>query len=211
MKTYHKIQTVFLRDPDNKYKTLLEGQFSRQEFEYLANNQWEFTEKVDGTNIRVMWDGSTVKFGGKAENTQLHVNLVQHLRDTFTDEIMGKVFGFDANVLLYGEGCGAGIQKHGDNYYGDTRFVLFDVEVGDWWLRRMDVDDVALKLGIPKVPVVGQGTLADMVGLVSSGFESAWGPFRAEGVVARPVTELFARDGERIITKLKAKDFAENV
>ena len=48
MKEYHKIQTVFMRDLENRYKTLLEGQFSLPEFEYLANNEWAFTEKVDG-------------------------------------------------------------------------------------------------------------------------------------------------------------------
>ena len=55
METYHKIQTVWLRDPDNRYKTLLEGQWATPEFEYLANNEWTFTEKVDGTNVRVMF------------------------------------------------------------------------------------------------------------------------------------------------------------
>lgn len=27
------------------------------EFDYLKDNTWIFTEKVDGTNIRIMWDG----------------------------------------------------------------------------------------------------------------------------------------------------------
>jgi len=111
MNTYHKIQTVFKRDPDNNYKTLLEGQFSRPEFEYLADCVWVFTEKVDGTNIRVMWDGVKVIFGGKTDNAQLHAQLVQHLRDTFTEDLMMEAFGAEGNVCLYGEGYGAGIQK----------------------------------------------------------------------------------------------------
>ena len=45
---YPKIQTVYLRDPETKYRTLLEGQFALPEFEYLANNEWIFTEKIDG-------------------------------------------------------------------------------------------------------------------------------------------------------------------
>jgi len=208
MKEYHKIQTVFKRDPDNKYKTLLEGQFSRPEFEYLAGCPWVFTEKVDGINIRVMWDGSSVSFGGKTDNAQLHMHLVQHLRDTFTEELMMEVFGTDGDICLYGEGCGAGIQKGGGNYYQDKRFVLFDVRVGEWWLQRPDVEDIAIKMGIPCVPVIGKGTLLELVAAVSDGLESTWGPFPAEGIVARPSTELCARNGQRIITKLKAKDFA---
>jgi len=39
------------------------------------------------------------------------------------------------------------------------------------------------------------------------GFMSAWGEFKAEGIVARPSIELIARNGKRIITKIKHKDF----
>ena len=51
MNEYHKIQTVFKRDIQSKGKTLIEGQWTLPEFEYLASNIWAFTEKVDGTNI----------------------------------------------------------------------------------------------------------------------------------------------------------------
>ena len=54
MKEYHKIHTVFKRDPANKYRTLLMGEYSHPEFAYLRYNDWVFTEKVDGTNIRII-------------------------------------------------------------------------------------------------------------------------------------------------------------
>ena len=53
MDQYHKIQTVYKRDPATKHKYLLEGEFSTPELEFLANCQWEWTEKIDGTNVRV--------------------------------------------------------------------------------------------------------------------------------------------------------------
>ena len=34
-----------------------------------------------------------------------------------------------------------------------------------------------------------------------------WGEFQAEGIVARPRVTLFSRNGERIITKVKCRDF----
>jgi len=207
MKIYHKIQTVFKRDPENNYKTLLEGEFSRPEFKYLSNNVWVFTEKVNGTNIRVMWDGTNVKFSGKTDNAQLHADLVQHLRDTFTDDVMTKILGVEGDICLYGEGCGAGIQKGGGRYYQDKRFVLFDVKVGEWWLQSADVIDIATKFNIPMTPIIGEGTLQEMVELVRNGITSTWGSFAAEGIVARPKCELFARNGQRIITKLKTEDF----
>ena len=51
MKEYHKIQTVYLRDPENRMKTLIEGAWAKPEFETLQNAKWTWTEKVDGTNI----------------------------------------------------------------------------------------------------------------------------------------------------------------
>ncbi len=42
---YPKIRTVFKRDPETKNKTLLDGQYSTPEFQYLANSQWEFEEQ----------------------------------------------------------------------------------------------------------------------------------------------------------------------
>ncbi len=57
------------------------------------------------------------------------------------------------------------------------------------------------------MPIIGTGTLGDMVDNVKSGFNSQWGDFQAEGIIARPSIELKARNGGRIITKLKCKDF----
>ena len=203
MKEYHKIQTVFKRDMANNAKTLLDGQFSMPEFEYLARNSWSFTEKVDGTNIRVIWDGVSVSFGGKTDNAQIPAKLIDRLRERFCGD--GKFAGFDS-CCLYGEGYGANIQK-GGTYRQDQDFVLFDVRIGEWWLRREDVVDVANKLGIDVVPIIGTGTLFDMVERARQGFDSAWGNFKAEGIVARPECELICRNGDRIITKIKCKDF----
>jgi hypothetical protein len=86
---------------------------------------------------------------------------------------------------------------------------LFDVKVGDWWLQREDVVDVATQLSINVVPIVGQGTLNDMVQRVYEGMDmqSTFGDFQMEGFVARPATELKTRSGHRVITKIKCKDF----
>lgn len=212
MKQYHKIQTVWLRDPENNHKTLLEGVWAKPEFQYLKDNEWVFTEKVDGTNIRVMWDGESVIFGGKTDNAQIPQFLVNRLNERFTGtqkkELFRDVFGTEGNVCLYGEGYGAKIQKGGGNYREDQDFVLFDVNIGGIWLERENVKDIARNLGIEVVPILGRGTLNEAIEQVRQGFESTWGAFAAEGIVARPYTELINRLGERVITKIKHKDFA---
>ena len=37
--------------------------FSKPEFEYLAKSIWVGTEKIDGTNIRIGWDGEKAELG----------------------------------------------------------------------------------------------------------------------------------------------------
>ena len=208
MKEYHKIQTVFKRDPDTKFRTLIEGDYSLPEFQFLQDNEWIFTEKVDGTNIRVMFDGEAITFGGKTDRAQIPTNLVNRLNERFFDQtvLFKDVFEGAIEVCLYGEGYGAGIQK-GGNYRQDQDFVLFDIKIGDWWLQREDVEEIAKKLSLDVVPIIGLGTLFKMVDLTRNGFTSQWGNFQAEGIVARPIVELKSRSGYRIITKIKHKDF----
>jgi hypothetical protein len=204
MTPYHKINTMYKRDVSGK---IMENFWSQVEFSYLADCDWMFTEKVDGTNIRVMWDGDTVRFGGKTDNAQLPAPLVARLQERFPDGSKFKTAFGDGSACLYGEGYGARIQKGGGNYRPDQDFVLFDVKIGDWWLLRSDVEDVASHLGLDVVPVVGVGTLFDGITLVRRYLKSIWGNFEAEGIVARPLVELRARNGDRIITKIKARDF----
>jgi len=211
MKEYHKIQTVFNRDPNNRFKTLLLGEYALPEFEYLANNQWVFTEKVDGTNIRIMWDGENIVLGGKTDNASIPAFLITVLQDKFMTMPAKAIFKerFPNGCCLYGEGYGARIQKGGGNYKADgTDFCLFDIKVGNWWLKREAIEETALVFNVLDAPIIGQGTLPELVDKVRDGFESQWGIFKAEGIVARPEVELVSRSGRRIITKIKHKDFA---
>lgn len=208
MNNYHKIQTVYKRDPETKHKTLLEGSFSLPEFEYLAENKWQWQEKIDGANTRAMFDGELILFGGRTDNAQISAFLANRLNEIFLPQLeLFRTMFPDGKVCLYGEGYGAKIQKGGGNYRQDQDFVLFDIKIGDWWLLRPDVEDIAQKLSLDIVPVIGSGTLFEMVAKVKEGFNSQWGDFIAEGIVARPLVELKTRRGDRLITKVKCKDF----
>jgi len=220
MKEYHKIQTVFHRSPESNYKQLMEGVWALPEFEYLKDLEWIWTEKIDGTNIRILWDGETVRFGGKTDDAQMPTFLLKVLQDTFTKEKMIAQFGDleiedgnppqRKNVCLYGEGYGAKIQK-GGNYMPDrTGFILFDVKVDTWWLNRDAVEEVATNLQIPIVPIIGRGTLMQAVEYVKNGYKSTIAhnkEYMAEGLIMKPAVEMFSRKGERIVAKIKYKDF----
>ena len=212
MKKYHKIQSVYLRDPENKFRTFLDGQWSRPELGYLKDNVWVWTEKIDGTNIRIMWDGKNIIFGGKTDNAQIPAFLVNRLNKLFEGTAnrkkMKDIFGEEGEVCLYGEGYGAKIQKGGGNYIPNGQnFILFDVNIGGIWLERNNVEDIANKFEIKTVPIIGKGALKEAIELVKKGFDSKEGKLIAEGLVIRPEVELKDRRGYRIITKVKHRDF----
>lgn len=211
--TYHKINTIYKRDPETKFRTLLDGEFSTDEFRYLQDNTWEWEEKIDGMNIRVMWDGINVRFAGKSDNAQIPGLLREVLAATFTEEKMATQFG--ANILtMYGEGCGPKIQKGGGLYFATPQFILFDIRMGEWWLRRGDVKGIANSLPCMVSQVLFRGNLHEAIARARLPMNSLYQTTQvgaetriAEGLVGRPIVELTARDGSRIITKIKLKDF----
>lgn len=216
MKKYHKINSIYKREKPGDEKVIV-GQWSLPEFELLQDITWEFTEKVDGTNIRLNFENDgewvTGKVGGRTDNADIPKDLKAALDAILADwdfrfkiEAMMALRKIDA-ITLYGEGYGPGIHG-GGKYREDPGFVLFDVRVGDWWLDRSACEDIASNLGLDIVPVLGRGTLHDAVSLCSGGgFESTWGSFTAEGLVVRPSVPLFNRKMERIIAKVKVRDF----
>lgn len=219
---YHKIDSIYLRNPDTKYKTFLMGQWSRPEFGYLATCPWVWTEKVDGTNIRVMYDRAQPRsmrlpfFAGRTDAASIPGPLVSKLVERFHSENgqerLASVFpddNSDALVTLYGEGYGRGIQKGGELYReSGPDFILFDIRIGNIWLKREDVELIALQLQLDLVPIVDEGTIEDAVAFVREGFRSRIRSTAfAEGLVLRPAIELNDRMGRRVITKIKTKDF----
>ena len=112
MKEYEKIETVFKRD-DSGTKKLIDGEYRNEVVDYLKDNKWIFTEKIDGTNIRIFWDGHKVQFGGRTENSQIPTKLLARLdelfKGTINEELFEQKFG-STEVILFGEGFGGNIQ-----------------------------------------------------------------------------------------------------
>jgi hypothetical protein len=212
---YTKIDTLFERDQNfNVDLTRLRHPV------FATISEWDVTEKIDGTNIRVLMDEQGhVTFGGRTDRAQMPTDLFQYLLATFTPAKMQAAFLRDSeplpSVVLYGEGYGPGIQKGGGAYRKDKSFRLFDVLVGGrWWLDWTNTVDVANKLHIFTAPYLGRWTLDEIVGRVRAGLpsmvafaETGSPSVPAEGIVARPIEPLFDKRGRRVILKLKTKDF----
>ena len=208
MREYNKIETIYERDIDGT-KKLIEGKFRNETVEYLANNEWLFTEKIDGTNIRIYWDGHKITFGGRTDRANIPAHLVNKLNEIFlneeTEQLFEQKFG-EKEVILFGEGYGAKIQAGGD-YRSDVGFILFDVLIGENYLNRESVEDIAKAFGLEIVPIVLHGTIEEAVRYVKNKPNSTIGKAKMEGVVGRPKIELLDRCGHRLIVKIKCRDF----
>lgn len=209
MKTYEKIETIYERDMDGT-KKLMPGVWRNKTVEFLKDTNWVWTEKVDGTNVRVYWDGNRVTFGGKAESSELHVSLVNYLNETFggdeNEQLFEQMFG-SREVILFGEGYGNKIQGNGKKYIPDgVGFIMFDLYICGNYQTRESVERCAAAFGVKTVPIVGEGTLAEAEAFIKTDPDSVLGDLKMEGVVCRPAMELRDRCGERIIVKIKARD-----
>ena len=204
---YPKINTIWKRDENNKFR-IIEGDYSKIEF--TAIKKWNITEKIDGTNIRVIYKNGIVSFGGRTDNAQIPAHLYEYLQRTFTLPIMLEVFG-DADVVLFGEGYGPKIQKGGGLYRKDVGFILFDAYIDGWWVLRNSIEDISDKIGIHYVPLIGTMKINEAVEYVQSKPNSiiANEPKIMEGIVARSTPLLLFRDGNPLMWKLKVRDYKD--
>ena len=149
------------------------------------------------------------------ENSQVPTYLLDKLNGIFgtqeAEQIFGEQFG-ERNVVLFGEGYGDKIQKVGRKYISDdVGFILFDLWIGGNYQSRENVERAARSFGIPVVPIVGRGTLDEAIAFVKGHPQSTLADLSMEGIVCRPVIELRDRCGNRVITKIKWKDFKDIV
>lgn len=195
----------------------------------------EFTQDYDENGVPVDNDWF-LYFCGRTENAQIPKHLKKKLMEifqvfpdceeegewcespngmlmrTFSDvyDKMTATQQTSLTISIYGEGYGVKIQKGGNYIKNDVGFILFDVKVGDWWLNREACEEIAKRLNIPIVPLIGYMTISEAIEFVKNGFKStiAENPdYDAEGLVLKTPYGLQFRNGQRIITKIKTCDF----
>lgn len=215
MSDYQKINTLFKRD--EKTNNIILGEYTFDYFKTLENIEWECSEKIDGTNIHIDidWrsvDDWTISFHGRTERANIPAHLATKLHQMFDHFNPNDVFTFKVPCIIqiFGEGYGVKIQKGGNYISDDVDFILFDIRISDMWLQRESVEDIARKMNIKIVPLMGYMTLLDAIEFVRKGFKSTIAEnknYDAEGLVLKTKDGLLDRRGNRIITKLKTIDF----
>lgn len=215
MSTYPKLDTLYTRGADFN---VVPGSYSRPEFGLI--NDWIITEKIEGTNIRLDFRADLaserLRFDvlGRTDQAQIPRPLLTTMNDwcqLHRAEVFAIMERYELTTYtLYGEGYGAGIES-GGHYRADQGFILFDVGVNGHWLDHRQVANTSFELRLEHVPILGRMTEQSAVELVRNNQLSAVADAhrRAEGVVARPAVPLFDRRGERVMWKLKTRDFTK--
>lgn len=207
---YPKIETVFNRDEKtfkvntNRYKDKI----------YSIIREWEFTEKIDGTNIRIL-KGNCLELGGRTENAEVPKAIEHYIFDLISMEKLQEIFG-DKDVVIFGEGYGGKIQAgekdklRGGKYSNTEKFIVFDVLVsGKFWLKRSDLEEICKNLGFDVVPILPISNLNEACHVTKNGFRSILGDgsIKAEGMIGKTAIPLFDSLHRRVICKIKTEDF----
>jgi hypothetical protein len=213
---YPKIQTIWKRDEKNNF-AIIEGDPSKEEF--TAINSWHITEKIDGMNIRVVYDNiieypdsplGDIRLEGRTDKAQIPKFLLEYLEKTFTPEKFRNNFDMDCRkIILFGEGYGPKIQKGGGLYRDDVSFALFDVWLDNWWLKQDSIDDIAKKFEVERAPAVGIMSTQKAINFIKSRPPSIIAKDKTkpmEGIVCRSHPLMLFRDGTPIMWKLKIED-----
>ena len=214
MKEYQKINNIFKFD--EKYRNIVG---MNDTYQALKNIEWIGTEKIDGTNIRIYWDGHEIQIAGRNDKTKIPIHLMKYLSNLFLTKEMEYVFEQmfeEKETYLFGEGYGYKIQANGNKYFEDRNsigFILFDVNIDGFDLTRENVDDIAEKLGLKSVPVVFKGTLDEAIEFVKEHHMSTLGgnTHEMEGLVLQPTIQLYDKNHKLIKCKCKYRDIAKVV
>lgn len=207
---YPKVNSLFKRR--EKDRSFILGDYSCPEFELVK--RWRVEEKVDGTNVRIVYDpnaqGDKVTILGRSKDSGMPTYLVEFLKNHFTPDRLNQAFGESKyTCTLYGEGYGHTIQSAGPKYRKDVAFMLFDVRVGTFWFTREAAREKAELLQIPFPPDLGIMTEAEIMDFVLSKPASHCSllPQPMEGIIARTEPLMLFRNGKPVMWKLKVRDF----
>jgi ATP-dependent RNA circularization protein (DNA/RNA ligase family) len=206
---YPKIKNIF--NFDEKYRSITGIQ---EPFNTLRDITWIGTEKVDGTNTRVIWDGHTITVKPRLDTSAPAKFIVDFWNETFCTKEMEYIFeqefGED-EVILFGETFGPKVQTNGELYSDKLRFCLFDIYHANGWWRYEGVKAFADRLGLFCAPIVFRGTLNQAIDFVKGHQVSTINPnHEMEGIVLEPeVDGLYGRDCFKLKCKCKYQDLVK--
>lgn len=169
-------------------------------------------EKIHGTSAHIGWKFELKKvnfFTG--ENHKLFLSL-------FDEEFLIKKFEEvfpDQDAVIFGEHYAGKCQGMSHTYGKVSKFIGFDVKVGNVWLNVPNAEDVCQQFRIEFVSY--DKITTDLESLdkemncpsIQAARNGIPVPKQREGIVLRPLIELKTNNGERVIVKYKPEEFGE--
>ncbi len=190
----------------------------------LPEGYWIKTEKIDGTNIRIIFtkpdeEGKReVLIGSRKlilnkddKGSKQYLDCIKEINLNKLEEYFSDI---NSTIVIYGEGYGAGVQK-GGIYSKEKNYMVFDIKIGNAYQDFEYVHKVCMDNQLNTVPVH-----SDVEKITYAGCLKALKNFNntlinegdggiPEGLVYKYEPVLLNKYGERLIFKIKRKDFKE--
>ena len=213
---YHSIDTPTIMDQEifnTTKKRILKScdssnkeDFHLEEVFYLKDNIWIGSRKCDGTNCRVLFDGNEVFYNGKTNRANFSNDQKEYIEETFKEEIFEEYFrkeGKSPRVVIFGELVGPKIQNGDNNSFKELEFIVFDVLINNVFLDVENIKQIAkyfnLRSSYDLLTI--KGSLYQLQEIVKDK------DFKYEGLVVKPLVELYTKNKNRLILKIKKRDY----
>ena len=216
---YQKIETVFVYD---KTARMFRSSYFNPIVRYLARAEWIGSEKVNGANSSVYWDGHTIQFFGRT-GTDFIEGQKEALERTFggMEVAFEQAFG-SKQVRLFMECYGGKICREeggAGRYRNNPALIGFDVQINGIYLDRSAIRQIFSSFGISAVGMKPYTSLEEAIREVQwmadakkesplneEGFHT-----EQEGLVLLPKIRLFDHQYNRIAVKVKCEDMRKTL
>ena len=216
---YPKLKNLHKRDPaDNK----VIDEFTDEIFspEQLGNAGWTWREKMDGTNLRIIWDGHRAEYRGRTDRAQFSdgqtMFLDEKIKSPAFEELLEQTFA-STEAVLFGGLIGNKLQGNPHKIDG-YEIRVYDAFVAGWWLLPASVDELANDLGLGSAEIICVAPIGNMhqvmknIAAQSEFFEGEAGPFEyIEGIVGTAPGSVLGRNGSILRVKLKLENYKSGV
>jgi len=211
---YEKFSSPFKKD--EKFRNTIEVAQS------LPVGTWIKTEKIDGTNIRIILtkpneEGNRdiliasrkLVLNQEDKNSKQYMDCIKEINLNKIKEYFKEV---ESTIVIYGEGYGAGVQK-GGIYSSIKDFRVFDIRIGEAYQDFEYVQKVCIDNQLNIVPVIGEckeityGECYDSLKKFQETLIRDGSGGKPEGIVYKFEPVLLNKYKERLIFKVKFKDF----
>ena len=215
MDKYPKISTLFPFNKEIKKFDSTKG-FANENVGFLVHHTWLWSEKIDGTNVRIHWDGYNLSYKGRKDNSEFSAEqdefLAVEIANMDLGQLIEQTFG-EKEVYIFGELHGKNIQKAGPLYSDQYQFRVFDMKVNGIWINRLvKLEEIANGiLGLEVAPLILVGTIDDAIRHVKVNTKSTFSDAPLEGLVGVPMGGLLDNQGRRIAVKVKKRDLDKTV